>query len=378
MSQESPATPEIHLPETIFSSNYSPTTKRSIDQMLMFAWQRFNDYDLQACKSKKGYTRFRQSLIVVSMVTTYVAVASTMSFVQYNLIVSNMVNVILIILPLIGAGLLSYATRFESGKDWVGYRIAAESIRRGIYSLRIKVWLNIATEADLKNLDNLINDTGESLKGLGVTTPAHTNPFSLDQTEVTPNWVDVPEKDNGYTPMSLYDYIHFKIAPQINWYRYRVKYDYRRTRMGRAVILVVSGIGVLLTALGWSTWGTATTMAGVNGLIATLNLSQSETNYRNYMRTVRKIENALRHFGFTFGDYNRPLEELTVEEKSEILDFVREIETIFNNERDVWRASVLQVQDETESSIARMVNAYNTTGFDADALLGISDFPDTE
>ncbi|MFC1959822.1 SLATT domain-containing protein [Chloroflexota bacterium] len=378
-SQAAVATTEaVSLPNnatpTTDATDPDETTKAAtddIEQMLMFAWQRFNGYDEQSNKSKTHYRRFRDIIIIISLLTTLLAVVSSATifpFVKNN---TWFFKYFLVALPLLSAGLLTYVTRFESGNAWVGFRVSAENIRRGIYSLRVKARLEIATVKDLKLLDSLICDTSKTLETLGVTTPVLNPKITLSPTEIAPNWVDVPGEDNGYTFMSLDEYLNWRVIPQTKWYYRRIQRDYKLTRRWRAVILIIGGMGALVAAVGLTVW-VAFVVALTTGLIALLGLRQYEVNYGNYMRTARNIEDALRSFTITFDNPHRTVEELNSEDKDKILEFVKKIENIFSEEREIWRFAILQSQEATESAIAQMVNTYNTPGFDADAMLAPS------
>lgn len=351
------------------SSPTSPTepqivaTPEMITPVITYAWRRFNSYDEQSKLLKQRYCRIRRLIIAISWLTTLLAVLSTFAG-----DLKPIFNLILVVLPLISAGLLAFASRFESGIAWVGFRVAAETIRRGIYTLRVRACLAPLTQTDLKGFVNLVHQTSDRLESMGVTTPMLTTEFPKDeQGRVKPAWLDRPQEDDGYTPISIENYIRWRLEPQTNWYRKRVTRDYRQTRRYRAAILIVGGAGAFLAAAGLGEF-VAVTVASVTALVAWLGLMQYETGYNIFMRTIVRLEDALGGFQAEISATHLDPAALTEAQKKEILRFVGQIEEIFNEERELWRLSVLQGQEATENALAQMVSTYGK-GFDFDPLI---------
>lgn len=272
-----------------------PASGDRLQRMLAYAWHRFNGYDKESGALKRRYRRIRITIIVLSWITTLLAVLSGFASGTDK----ERFNNLLVALPLISTGLLAYAVRFESGLGWVGFRVAAEEIRRGIYSLRVRSWLGSITAEDLKTLDALVRETSATLEKMGVTTPIMNQELLLDVGTVKPAWVDVKD-DDGYAALSIQEYIAWRVIPQTNWYRKRVKQDYWRTRIFRVAILIIGGLGALLAHLGLAEF-VAVTVAGVTALVAMLGLLQYEVNYGNFMRTILKLEDNLRGFAVDLG-----------------------------------------------------------------------------
>ncbi len=361
------ATPQTTEAAAVSGPASSPDTQVATPEMIThvvtYAWRRFNSYDEQSKLLKQRYCRIRRLIIVISWLTTLLAVLSTFAG-----DLKPLFNLILVVLPLISAGLLAFASRFESGVAWVGFRVAAETIRRGIYTLRVRAYLAPLTQTDLKGFVNLVHQTSDRLESMGVMTPMLTTEFFKDaQGRVKPGWLDRPQEDDGYTPMSIENYIHWRLEPQTDWYRRRVTRDYRQTRRYRAAILIVGGAGAFLAAAGLGEF-VAVTVASVTALVAWLGLMQYETGYNIFMRTIIRLEDALGSFQAEIGPVQLDPATLTEAQKEEILRFVGQIEEIFNEERELWRLSVLQGQEATENALAQMVSTYGK-GFDFDPLI---------
>ncbi|MBN2472817.1 MAG: SLATT domain-containing protein [Anaerolineae bacterium] len=274
----------------------------------------------------------------------------------------------LVALPLISAALLAYANFFESGKAWVGIRVSAETIRRGIYTLRVLRWVHDdrLTKAALRDLDSRITEASGNLEKSGVTTPNLTEIYEAAcRYSPNPSAIDRPDEDDGYSPISTWQYITWRLIPQTNWYRKRASKDYHYTRVYRFMILGVGALGAFLAAAGLGEL-VAVTVALANGLNALLGLRQHEFSYSIYVRTMQRLEAAYRDFSITFGmeNYNKTAAQLTEKQQNALIRFVYDIEKIFNDERDLWKLSVLQGQEVTEGALAQMVNTYGTPDFD--------------
>ncbi|KAB2856342.1 MAG: DUF4231 domain-containing protein, partial [Anaerolineae bacterium] len=151
-----------------------PASSRKILASLDNAWRRFNAFDEASKKLKTRYKRVRWSIILISFITTCAAVIDA-RFSQDDEGLKIFMGVLLVILPLLSAAILTYAARFEAGNGWVGFRVAAETIKLSIYELRLKRYLDQVTLDDLDKLAKVIEKTDEQLEGMGVSTPLEIN-----------------------------------------------------------------------------------------------------------------------------------------------------------------------------------------------------------
>lgn len=287
---------------------------------------------------------------------------------QINVNHSELLRLTLVALPLLSAAMLAYATYFVSGREWVSIRVGAESIRRGIYTLRVMRWVyqDALTKGDLRDLDARINEAADGLAKAGVTTPNLTDTIDVEKV-AQPNAcaVDEPNHDDGYSPVSLAQYINWRLVPQTNWYRGRVDKDYHYTRVYRVAILGVGTLGAFLAAAGLGEL-VAVTVTLANSLNALLGLRQHEFTYSVYSSTIQRLETRYRDFAITFGmdNYKLPAASLSDKQREEIIRFVYDIEKAFDDERDLWKFSITQGQEVTEGLLAQMVNTYGSPDFD--------------
>ncbi|MBN2472818.1 MAG: SLATT domain-containing protein [Anaerolineae bacterium] len=249
---------------------------------------------------------------------------------------------LLIALPLLSSGLLDFAARFESRRNWVGFRLGAERIRRAVYILRVRNYYKELTASDLQELNDVVKDTRATLNDMGVTAPLLSQDFDPERDPVAPNYVYRPE-DDGYSEMSIEDYFVLRLIPQLNWYRDRIQRDYKRTRYYRGYILMFGALGALLTALGLSEFA-AITAACVTAIVTWLALMSHEQNYRVYASTLSRLEEEA-------ADYKVCENTATTEDK---IRFVWNVEKVLADELENWSQGVLQAQDVIEDNLGKM------------------------
>lgn len=265
----------------------------------------------------------------------------------------NLIKIALIILPLLSAGMLTFASRFETGIAWVGFRLVSESIRRKIYELRVKRSLEPLTQDDLEDLRTHVLTQRAMLDEMGIVTPLWGEQYQPDGDFVRPLWTDV-EEDDGYAPLPLDCYVSYRVVPQTNYYRRRIQSDYGKTRNYRGWILFIGALGAFLAAVDYGEF-VAVTVAGVTALQAHLSLREHEHSYNIHVRTLLLLEDRIASYYIQLkhiiGKTN--YDEM---ERQTILDYVESVENILDEERAMWKNSVLQGQEATESSIAQLVN----------------------
>ncbi|MBN1964997.1 MAG: SLATT domain-containing protein [Anaerolineae bacterium] len=266
-------------------------------------------------------------------------------------------KIMLVILPLLSTGLLTFASRFEAGIAWVGFRLVAESIRREVYRLRVKASQNRLTRSDLEGLRIHVLNQRARLDDLGITIPLWGERYEPGDTLIKPAYTDVPD-DDGYTPMTVDQYVNWRVVHQANWYRSRIKQDYHATRVYRAWILFIGALGAFLAAVDYGEF-VAVTVAGVTALQAWLGLREHEYSYNIHVRTLLQLQDRIASYYINL----RPICEQATRTDADmqaIMSYVKSVEDVLEEERLMWQQSVLQGQEATEASIAQLVTATAT------------------
>lgn len=266
----------------------------------------------------------------------------------------EMFKVMLVILPLLSTGLLTFAGRFEAGIAWVGFRLVAESIRREIYELRVKAGLTRLTRSDLEKLRQHVLKQRTRLDEMGIAIPLWGDRYEPGEELIAPNYTD-DDDDDGYSPMSVDEYVNYRVIHQANWYRSRIQKDYHATRIFRAWILFIGGLGAFLAAVDYGEF-VAVTVAGVTALQAWLGLREHEYSYNIHVRTLLQLQDRIASYYINL----KPIcdkHTKTEAEQEAIVSYVVSVENVLEEERNTWQQSVLQGQEATEASIAQLVTS---------------------
>lgn len=356
-AQDANPTPSIPSPTVLTPTPLPlPPSEAKVKQALSSAWRRFNEYDRQANRLKIQYNRFRYAIIVLTLLTTIFAVFDPFvgKFLPPNTelpqSITDILRLLLIVLPLLGAVLLAFSARFETGNAWVGLRVAAENIKRGIYTVRVKQRYGFLNDADLIALANMVADAGKLLDTMSISTPIFwhkTDTLPMSESPTKPNYIDNEAVDDGYRPLSLDDYLQARLYPQIKWYRLRATKDYTATRRFRFAILVAGVLAPILVFLDVSIL-VAVAVALVTALTAWLSLTQFEQNYGLFNSTARQLEDSANHFSLIY-DTSKP---------EQVVQWIEEVENIFRGEREVWKLTVLKGQAATEEALNQLVNSH--------------------
>ncbi|MFQ3566263.1 MAG: DUF4231 domain-containing protein [Aggregatilineales bacterium] len=323
------------------------------DSALRVAWQRYLEYSYAANRRKRTHVRVRRGVILLSLVSTVLAVTITYRDVVPLIgAVADGIRLVLIILPLVIAGILAFSLQFMPSMAWIAYRIGAEMIRRQIYLYR----MNAGEYIDKPSFDQqelLIQRIGEAdtrVDEIGSPEPYIMPNFEDLEAEVRKK-VDRPEIDDGFSAMSVEQYIEGRVIPQREWYINKLHHDYRSLRRWRAMVLFFAGLGSFLVVIGLEPLVAITTAFGVAiGLYIDLQLYGR--TYGIYHLTARRLEQEMARWSVL------PAEQK--DENAEQAAFVQRIEDIFQEERDVWMQQALQAQSATEQGIMRNVNLANT------------------
>ena len=401
-----------------------PASQDAIDRVFEYAWHRCNAFDNRSGGLKNRYRATRETIILLTWVTTLLAVLAALSafdrvlslllfglpimLVGYVAITTPFYTVrplrplplirvtltnirdrfwqlvavvvvfgaaialtlaldalavesrdllfklMLVTLPLVSTALLAFASRFEAGIAWVGFRLVSESIRRQIYALRVKMSLGPLTRGDLEGLRLHVLDQRNRLDELGISTPLWGATYEPSETLVRPLYVD-DTHDNGYSMLSLDQYVNWRVVHQANWYRSRIQRDYGKTRTFRGWILFIGGLGAFLAAVDYGEF-VAVTVAGITALQAWLSLREHEQTYNIHVRTLLKLEDRIAAYYIDLKRLGMQAEKTPAEQQA-VLGFVESVENILDDERNMWKNSVLQGQEATEASIAQLVSA---------------------
>src|SRR5258708_6100702 len=232
------------------------------DLALQAAWRRFLDYDTAAGFQKVSHTRIRSTIIVLGLVASVLAVASTYSGLFIDPL-KTPIRVVLIFVPILSAALLTYAYQFSPSLSWVAYRIGAELVRREIYLYRMQAgdYTGLTPGQQQQLILTRLSEANKRVNKIGAPDP-------YLQTTI----VDIPKAvvgktnnpaDHGFSTLTPDEYITSRIEPQKDWYIKKARSDYSQMRRWRVYGLGAAAASSAVAALGVEPMVAATTAVGV-------------------------------------------------------------------------------------------------------------------
>lgn len=297
----------------------------------------------------------------------------------------------LIVLSVATTSLLSYASQFTPLRAWIMYRVGADRIRSEIYLYRLsaahyaefpndsyerrKEFLKrieeinrqiyeLETAPPFLQLEGKDKDTYElsqprkilskinNIRRLrpkqavkeGVVTRPDSKVLHQGETPKRLSGRYFIEHDNGFNPITIEDYIDYRVVPQRDWYVKKVYEDYEKIKDWRQVILYIGGGSAVLAAVQLEPYIVITT-AAVVAVNTHIQLNLIGSNYGNYHITASRIDSELVTWR------NLPKHERN--DPKVVSEFVTRMEQIFEDERTVWMQQASQAQQESEQTLIK-------------------------
>jgi hypothetical protein len=315
---------------------------------------------------------------------------------------TEIVRVLLIISPVLLAGLMAYAAQFMPVLAWVMHRVAAEDIRRNIYLYRMKAGIysdlsseqTIATDGEIRPEASEAALPNQNLPNDGSSDTA--NPYYKEEDEYAKNITHevrlqravsnvakrmlkanvitksldippVPEEvqkaladykifkdspaDTGFNTMSVDDYIVWRLRNQMEWYIKKYNEDARNLRAWRVIILFVTGLSSALAALRLELY-VAVTTALVSAFTLWMSLKMHGQTYTRYYHTHILLGDRLAKW-----KASRKYDEKTPVDLKAQSDFIFDVENIMDWERDEWRKQAIILQTSVEQTLLKDTQA---------------------
>jgi hypothetical protein len=326
-------------------ANSGAAARTRQDPALQAAWQRFLEFDRQSIRQKETNRRIRIPIILLTLLATVLAVVisykETNDFIKD---ISEALRVTIIIVPLVAAGLMTYAYQFYPSLSWITYRVGAELIRQHIYLYRMEA--GEYAQQDLQKQQKLllgkVGDASERVSQIGASVPyLQTDIENL--TEQVKSHTD-NEEDDGFSRMQVDAYIIQRVMPQREWYIDKLHDNYKKLRVWRTMVIIFTAMSSALAALGGEPLVAITTAIGV-ALGMYIQLQMYGATYAIYHSTAIRVGTELSAWSI-----------LTPEQKQDparAASLVANIEKIFQEERDAWFQQASQAQMATEKALMK-------------------------
>lgn len=327
----------------------------SQDPALLASWRRFLDYDQVSSNQKQIYSRLREVVIALGLLTSAGAVISIFLQQVINsewiampvlgdlfIPLGLLLRIMLIIMPIASVFLMRYATLFASSTSWIEYRVGAETLRSHIYLYRMRAgeYKNADPITAKSKLLDAIDAANTRIDEQTATVPYMQN--YDDIINLVKNKTETPDKDNGLSPLTVQQYIDWRVQPQLRWYIQKIQRDYSILQREQALVLAVGGLGAVLSGINFEA------LVALTAAMSIALTSRSETRmygatYGIFHWTAGKLQHHLHKWEILPDEAKQDVERQ--------LEFVEAVENVFTQERELWRAQAIQSQSNSDNTI---------------------------
>ncbi len=269
-------------------------------------WKIFGRYNANAILCKKRYLRVRMSALWISVIATLAAIidatyltdealthlskpffpnAPALAFLSWG----NLVNYIIILLPITISILLAVASKLDQGSKWTLLRGAAEGIKQEIYRYRAQAEdYNPGRESD-ETRDEILASKIKGITERLMKTEINMTGLLKYIGEIRPEIELANQADDGFTDLSADDYVKYRLQSQMDFYNERISTFSHRMRLLNVWIILVGGAGTFIAAIGEKPW-IALTTAVVAALTSFLEYNQLENTVTSYNQSLADLE----------------------------------------------------------------------------------------
>jgi hypothetical protein len=339
---------ELHgLANSIKGMERQIVRKLGVNQILLTAWERFADYDLNANLQQQSFNQIQKSILIIGLITT------TLALVKQVYDPAGIVRVdyyFLLLMPIVLTTLITIASRFKQGNKWLLLRAGAESIKQEIYRYRARAGdyrevlppppsppapdAVAPPPAPEQILAQRIGDIKTRTMKTDVNMMA-LKPY--DKKKGFPPYMFAAQGgDDGFTFLSPDRYVDVRLGDQLLYFRKTVLRLERQLTYAQYGIFVAGGLGTFLAAVNQQVWIAVTTAVGA-ALTTYLGYRQTENSLMKYNQTATDLESVM--------DWWKSLPPDEQAKQESVDNLVEHTEKVLASEMDGW---VQQMQSALE------------------------------
>lgn len=250
---------------------------------LYAAWQLFARFETNARTLKRRIGALRIAALFLGVFSPVLAILDEFYGDQTNILRS-----FIIVLPILLSALLTASNRLERGGKWFILRAAAEGVKREIYSFRV----GIDKYADLPTKDEYLASRLEDLYRKLMETKVNSiglKGYDEEDHDLPPKIQHFAKGDDGFSPITVEEYVRFRLDSQIKFYQSRVRKFHNNIRFWNFWIVLAGGIGTYLAATGQEIW-IAVTTAAVSAFTGYMEYNQMEDTLISYNQALANLE----------------------------------------------------------------------------------------
>jgi hypothetical protein len=286
------------------------------DNVLLQAWERFADYDLNATLQQKRFQKLQLLILAIGVIATALALVnevwdgnnkraslkdwwySPAGTFPANRMMWAAVYYVLILLPIILTVMITAANRFKQGNKWLLLRAGAESIKREIYRYRaragdyVELLFDATTAQPRPTPEQVLAQRVEDVTRRVMRTEVNsTSLIPYDKGKGFPPYMYAAEGgDDGFSMLAPDRYVEVRLGDQLNYFRRKTVKLEKRLKVIQWTIFVLGGLGTLLAAIQLQVWIALTTAIGA-ALATFLSYQQTENTLMKYNQAATDLDN---------------------------------------------------------------------------------------
>jgi hypothetical protein len=253
------------------------------EPILKDAWRSFASYDRLAVRLRRLFTRFQQSILLLGVTATLLALIESE-------VKATPLHWVVVVLPILVSVLVAVAGRRALGQRWVMLRAAAEFIKAEIF--RYRVLEPPATRGKAKS-PKAVNQQRlaaqlDDIEARLMQTEASSGPVTPDARPLQLEMSGPSRGDDGLSRLTAERYLQIRVDDQVTYFYRRVRF-LNKSRNALQFLAVASGAaGAILAAANVETWIGLT--AGVSAAaLAYLGYLQVDNAIVTYNQTAFRL-----------------------------------------------------------------------------------------
>jgi len=266
------------------------------DTTLKIAWRQFALYDQNANIAQKYYHRIQTMILVLGVAGTGLAVLQ--SYVHMHDLLGNSpilgfiesaFRYMLVTIPILSAGLLAAANRFNFGTKWILLRASAESIKREIFRYRTRAEIYSPQSTRQRSREVKLASRLQAIGRQLMQTEVNISALQRYEGPIPPEFATASH-DDGLNDLTPEYYLSIRLEDQLNYYVNKARKFEKTLKTLQILIYIMGGVGTLLAALGLELWIALTTALGT-AFVAYLEYQQIEKTLIKYNQAATDLFN---------------------------------------------------------------------------------------
>ncbi len=260
------------------------------DSLLKLAWQRFALYDANASHHQRIFKRLQVwSLILGLLGTSAVLLKQQLPGLRRSPELDLGTQGLIVMLAAAVTALVAASSHFKFGAKWIVLRAHAEALKREIYRYRCSKRDPAKHRPGRLTCEHRLARRMKAISRQLMRTEASSSALRSYTGRLPPPGT-VAQGDDGFSALTPFQYLHFRLDEQLGYYRRRIDALDRQASRLQWTLIVISAAGTVLGAVGLELWITLS-MALVMALTAWVGFQQAENRLMKYHQAATDLDN---------------------------------------------------------------------------------------